>query len=209
MAKKRLPHPDPEEEARRERIRATKRAKAQAAYVPIAALSPEEQAQRRAKNNAYLSTWRPHNRGRIKGYRLAKGEDYRQAEIQRWVAYVATHRAQHAAAAARWQRNHPEQVAEYVRRYRHALASADTINDFTAAEWRALCKAMGYRCAYCGKKCAFKDLTRDHITPVSKGGGNTLPNIIPACKSCNSRKWSGDIPTPVQPFLLVEDAAAD
>jgi 5-methylcytosine-specific restriction endonuclease McrA len=117
-------------------------------------------------------------------------------------------KARHIAYNTAWLREHPE-VAREQKAKHHARKKHAPVNDFTAKQWRALCKAMGYCCAYCGKKFPFKDLTQDHITPLAKGGSHTLSNIIPACKSCNSRKWSGDVPTPVQPFLLVEDAAAD
>jgi 5-methylcytosine-specific restriction endonuclease McrA len=43
-------------------------------------------------------------------------------------------------------------------------------------------------CAYCGKVYTQKDLTRDHIIPVSRGGKNTYKNCVTACKGCNCRK---------------------
>ena len=30
--------------------------------------------------------------------------------------------------------------------------------------------------------------TRDHIIPISKGGNNVKENIVPAYRSCNSKK---------------------
>ncbi len=43
-------------------------------------------------------------------------------------------------------------------------------------------------CAYCGVHFAFEDLTREHITPVSRGGMDTWMNCITACRACNGHK---------------------
>lgn len=52
-------------------------------------------------------------------------------------------------------------------------------------QWLQLCARYNFCCANCGK---FKPLTKDHIKPVSKGGSNSIKNIQPLCKSCNSSK---------------------
>jgi 5-methylcytosine-specific restriction endonuclease McrA len=56
-------------------------------------------------------------------------------------------------------------------------------------------------CAYCGTR-AKGHLTQDHLTPLSAGGSHTVSNVIPACRSCNSRKGTGAPLQPVQPLLL-------
>lgn len=43
-------------------------------------------------------------------------------------------------------------------------------------------------CGYCGEKFGSKELTRDHIHPVSKGGPNNWMNVVTACAPCNKRK---------------------
>ena len=43
-------------------------------------------------------------------------------------------------------------------------------------------------CAYCAKAFAFDDLTREHIVPVSRGGGDSWMNCITACRTCNGSK---------------------
>lgn len=43
-------------------------------------------------------------------------------------------------------------------------------------------------CGYCGVHFGTKDLTRDHIHPVSKGGPNEWMNVVTACAPCNKRK---------------------
>ncbi|NQX81064.1 MAG: HNH endonuclease [Flavobacteriaceae bacterium] len=44
------------------------------------------------------------------------------------------------------------------------------------------------RCAYCGKKLAYKNMTLDHIKAKSKEGKSTYRNLNPCCKSCNNLK---------------------
>lgn len=43
------------------------------------------------------------------------------------------------------------------------------------------------RCAYCGKELS-DDATIDHVIPRSKGGSNSLDNLLPSCRSCNTSK---------------------
>jgi hypothetical protein len=45
-------------------------------------------------------------------------------------------------------------------------------------------------CAYCGTLFHADDLTREHIVPTSRGGGDTWTNCITACRGCNGRKGS-------------------
>jgi 5-methylcytosine-specific restriction endonuclease McrA len=47
-----------------------------------------------------------------------------------------------------------------------------------------------FRCQYCGKRAAASDLTFDHVTPRSKGGGTNWGNVVTACSACNLRKGS-------------------
>ncbi|WIA38720.1 hypothetical protein OEZ86_002020 [Tetradesmus obliquus] len=42
-----------------------------------------------------------------------------------------------------------------------------------------------HRCQYCGCQ---RDLTLDHVIPVSAGGGNSWGNLVTACMACNQRK---------------------
>ena len=43
-------------------------------------------------------------------------------------------------------------------------------------------------CHYCQKHFEPKDLTMDHIVPVSRGGKSSKNNIVPACRPCNQSK---------------------
>lgn len=46
------------------------------------------------------------------------------------------------------------------------------------------------KCAYCGKLVERRDMTIDHIIPVSKGGRSEWKNVVLACQSCNTHKGS-------------------
>ena len=61
----------------------------------------------------------------------------------------------------------------------------ENAGSFTLKEWLDKVKEFNNKCAICGKELK---LTVDHIKPVSKGGMNTIDNIQPLCKSCNSKK---------------------
>ena len=50
-----------------------------------------------------------------------------------------------------------------------------------------------YRCQYCGDKFEVKELTFDHVIPVTKHGKKSWDNIVTACWRCNNKK-SGRTP---------------
>lgn len=45
-----------------------------------------------------------------------------------------------------------------------------------------------YKCRYCSKQLTRFTATLDHIQPVSKGGDNSLDNLVTACLHCNSQR---------------------
>jgi 5-methylcytosine-specific restriction endonuclease McrA len=46
-------------------------------------------------------------------------------------------------------------------------------------------KICNYQCSYCG---SIKDLTIDHIIPLSRGGTHSFSNLTCACRTCNEQK---------------------
>ncbi len=53
---------------------------------------------------------------------------------------------------------------------------------------RTLFKRDGNLCLYCGMRFPTRDLTRDHITPISQGGLDLWTNVATACRRCNNYK---------------------
>jgi 5-methylcytosine-specific restriction endonuclease McrA len=175
-------------------------------------LTEEQRAKKRAYNAAYLAAHREENRVSCAAYRQAHPEECKS----RHRAYYQSHREAHIADVlardkqnpavcrareARWRKAHPEYVQGKDGR-RQARKRGAPVNDFTVAQWRAMQEAYAHRCVYCGKRRKGK-LTQDHITPFVRGGSHTAANIVPACRSCNSRKSDGPVLVPVQPLLFV------
>ncbi len=51
-------------------------------------------------------------------------------------------------------------------------------------------KTSAGTCWYCGLQVGFKNLTMDHVIPLSRGGRSTKDNLVPCCKECNNKKKS-------------------
>jgi 5-methylcytosine-specific restriction endonuclease McrA len=136
-----------------------------------------------AQGRAYYAA----NRERIKAKRRAYHRHSYAVNREKIIAQVLA-----------WSRTHPE--VKQVKDQRRRARKLALVNDLTVAQWQDIKAQFRHCCAYCGKKQ--QRLTQDHLTPLSKGGGTTRHNIVPACKSCNSKKWANGVLKPVQPLLL-------
>ena len=166
------------------------------------------------KRRAYRRRYYLENREKIlaqtAAYHTEHAEEYREYQHgyrsrnhHKKSGYQAKYQEKHSeklVAKLRLRRQvHPEILAAQQARRRARKANAPH-NDLTAAQWREIKEAFDHRCAYCGRK--MKQLTQDHVTPYAHNGSHTLWNVIPACKSCNSKKHDGPVLAPVQPLLL-------
>ncbi|MEG3639935.1 HNH endonuclease [Magnetococcus sp. PR-3] len=43
-------------------------------------------------------------------------------------------------------------------------------------------------CLYCHRRFHPKELTMDHMQPISRGGRSTKGNCVPCCSECNDNK---------------------
>jgi 5-methylcytosine-specific restriction endonuclease McrA len=165
----------------------------------------------KAERQAYLAAYkaaRPEQRRRLQAtYRARHPEritalnkaNYAKTREQRLAQYQE-HREERNRANIERHRNNPfpHRASEKKRRAQKAQV---LINDFTHEQWKTMQIVFQHCCAYCGKS-AKGHLTQDHITPLSQGGNHTLSNIVPACRSCNSKKNNRAPLKPVQPLLL-------
>ena len=116
-------------------------------------------------------------------YRATHVEELRAYRRQRWLDHKARLTEANRESAARWAREHRGHLA--AKRSRRRALQYAAPGHHTGAEWLGTLAAWGYRCAYCGKRAA---LERDHVVPLSRGGGDYIENIVPACTPCNRSK---------------------
>jgi 5-methylcytosine-specific restriction endonuclease McrA len=100
------------------------------------------------------------------------------------------------AYALAWHKANPEKFAKYQRiskkRNKEAVA-ADTRrrnarrkqNGVFAISKQELIKLSKQNCFYCGSS---QRITIDHVVAIARGGTDSIGNLVPACKSCNSSK---------------------
>lgn len=127
----------------------------------------------------------------IKSLELTNPEEARKLVLQEIVAIQAqldslkTKKPKppgRKALEVKYRTNHLKYVARYynirARQYEGGL--------ITWQELEELGTEMKFRCIYCGAETwGF-----DHMTPIAKGGSNTIDNIASCCSLCNHQKNS-------------------
>lgn len=125
-------------------------------------------------------------------------------------------KAFHDAAKAQFKKRNPKRQAQYVRRWevknpekakemlRRGVAAFHARNpthdrrrqhrrraamlaggSYTERDLLRLLRRHDGLCAYCTNAAAD---TIDHVIPLVRGGRNTIGNLLPACRRCNSKK---------------------
>lgn len=95
-------------------------------------------------------------------------------ELQRWKKMYAL----------QWQRLNPEKVKAAQQRRR--ARREEVASTLTLHQWQEILEVFDHRCAYC--LCKATSLEQDHVIAISRGGGHTEDNVVPACRSCNATK---------------------
>lgn len=129
--------------------------------------TPEGKAREKVRNTSRYATEAPRRRaGAIDYY-------WRNQELR--VQY-----------AREWRAENPHRRRRQAERRADLMISNPGFAPFGSAEWEALKRRHGNRCAYCD--VAGLDLCKDHVIPLSRGGRHAIANILPACRACNGAK---------------------
>lgn len=151
-----------------------------------------------AENRERSAAYRAANRERL---RLMKAQWYRANRariLTRVKAHAAANRERILAYQADYYAAHTEKVKANVAAYRAAfperkrhlenrrrVRKVGNGGSHTLAERQEKFAQLGNACVYCGSAGR---LTVDHDVPLARGGTDDISNVLPSCRSCNSRK---------------------
>ncbi len=81
------------------------------------------------------------------------------------------------------------EVSSIVATYSDVHALAKVLKDYIPPlNNHALFRRDASLCLYCGGHFLNRDLSRDHVRPLSQGGLDHWNNLVTACKRCNNHK---------------------
>ena len=148
------------------------------------------QAEYRKNHPEYMKEYHaknPENKEKRREYCLEHKEHILEAQRNRYKK-----NAEKIRKSRRERYENDEQYREQVAEYRHKRKSRarNLPADLTPEDWNSAVNFFDGKCAYCQR---VKPLEKDHVIPTVKDGGYTKDNIVPACKSCNSRKRISDM----------------
>jgi 5-methylcytosine-specific restriction endonuclease McrA len=148
---------------------------------------------------------------------IKNDHEYYLKHKQRFVEYRKKNPEAVSRSQSEWRKRNPEKVNIMKRKWREANREkcaatnharrarvAGNGGKFTAQEWKDLCERYENKCLCCGRSDV--KLAADHVIPLKNGGVNTIENLQPLCKSCNSSKGARhrDYRPISQPALFVE-----
>ena len=164
------------------------------------AKSPSQYAIRKAAIDAYLIKYYEENSEEIdQNYILlleriaATRKNQRLKRKDKKMEYDHVYRMQNKDEKDAYQREYNKTMVGKLVVSRASLRRRDavktTVCDLTVEQWEGILSKQNYCCNHCG--CEFtivNPANKDHILPLSKGGGLTFDNIQALCRSCNARK---------------------
>jgi len=135
-----------------------------------------------------------HTREEIREKNIEWYRKNRDKQRVKTAEYRQKNKAKDYERQKRWRDANPNKACAIWMRRRMRIMSV-TVNDFTSEQWTTMKWCYGYYCIYCGRY--MQRLGHDHVCPVSKNGAHTASNVVPCCRSCNSKKGDRE-PLPVK-----------
>jgi len=113
-----------------------------------------------------------------------RSEEEKATAAERSREWYAENKERHHQSYYRWVRENRE-ASIAIQQKRRSVKTGVTAT-LTPQEWVEILETYDRSCAYCDTSS--ETMTMDHVVPLSKGGAHAKENVVPACRSCNSRK---------------------
>jgi 5-methylcytosine-specific restriction endonuclease McrA len=139
-------------------------------------------------HKAYQKQYREHHRDALNEYlrthRAENLEKVRQLDRLRAAHKRQEHR-DHRVYTSKPEFKAKDLARRLVNNHNYRARRRGAIGKFTLVEWNELLSQYDGKCLCCQTT---EKLTVDHVIPLSDHGSNTINNIQPLCRSCNSSK---------------------
>lgn len=137
----------------------------------------------------YYKKYYLYNKEKIQEHQKQYREKYPEKRVESDKKYRKTHKEEIIKRIKRFFKTPKGKAISQRGSSKRRTNLKEVTNTLTVKEWLNILEEHNYVCAYCGVEFDCENLpTRDHVIPISRGGHNIKENIVPACKSCNSRK---------------------
>ncbi|MFV9507809.1 MAG: HNH endonuclease [Oscillochloridaceae bacterium umkhey_bin13] len=125
------------------------------------------------------------NREERKAYHRRYHHEHKEYFRRKIIEFRQKNASYHRDYVRNWSRRNPDKIMVQGNARRAAKQRG---GKFTAVEWADLKQCYDYHCLRCGRREPEIKLSVDHVIPLSQGGANTIDNIQPLCRACNSAK---------------------
>lgn len=146
----------------------------------------------RLRNRRKEKYWQQPERERLNARRWA--EEHREHHRAKARIWYQNNKFKKRATKSAWAQANPERIKLYKRQdygRRKAAKHGTTSEKFSLLD---ILKRDGQKCHICEKSVARKDISFDHLIPLSRGGGHSRNNVAVAHLRCNLQRGPGRIP---------------
>lgn len=137
----------------------------------------------------YQKEYHANNKDKVSKYQ----KEYRENNYDKLSKYKKEYRINNKERLKEWLSKYYKtdhyKLLSSIHRQRRRTLKKKIESSLTGNQWFECKNSFDNKCCYCGE---INILTQDHFVPLSNGGEHTRNNIVPACKSCNSKKHNKD-----------------